>query len=151
MTVTRQTPLTTRRMVLVADDEQAIQSIVTRVVTQLGFVPLPVSDGATAIITAAAHRANLACAILDIMKPIVNGIDAAHAIQQLAPDIGIVLMSGAVPTHYTDGIERLRLVGMLNKPFSLKALQELILHAAGDGTYASGSQTPATITHPATG
>jgi two-component system cell cycle sensor histidine kinase/response regulator CckA len=151
MNVPRQTPLTARRMVLVADDEKAIQSIVTRVITELGFVALPVSDGATAIITAAAHRANLACAILDIMMPIVNGIDAAHAIQQLAPDIGIVLMSGAIPRDCADDIAHLRLVGMLNKPFSLKALQELILHAAGGGTYASGNQTPATITHPATG
>lgn len=151
MTVTRQMPLTARRMVLVADDEKAIQSIVARVVTQLGLVALPVSDGAAAIITAAAHRANLACAILDVMMPVVNGVDAAHAIQRLAPDIGIVLMSGAIPEHYADGIARLRLVGVLDKPFSLKALQDLVLHAIGDGAHAGESQTPATISHPATG
>jgi DNA-binding NarL/FixJ family response regulator len=65
--------------------------------------------------------------------PIVNGVDAAHAIQRITPDLAIVLMSGAVPAYYADGIERLRLAGMLHKLFPMAALRELIRDAVGDG------------------
>jgi CheY-like chemotaxis protein len=125
--------MASRRLALVADDETAIQNIVARVMRQLGLVALPVGDGAAAIAVVEAHRDDLACAILDITMPIVNGVDAAHAIQRIAPDLAIVLMSGAVPAHYANRIERLRLAGMLHKPFSLAALRELIRLAVGEG------------------
>jgi CheY-like chemotaxis protein len=120
------------RLVLVADDEMPIQHLITRVIGQLGLVALPVADGAAAIKAVQAHRGNLACAILDVQMPIVNGLDAAQVIQQIAPDLAIVLMSGAIPADYVDPIKRLRLTGMLPKPFSLAALQEMIRHAVGD-------------------
>ncbi|MFL5805781.1 MAG: hypothetical protein ACJ8CR_29105 [Roseiflexaceae bacterium] len=53
--------------------------------------------------------------------------------QRMAPDLAIVLMSGAVPAQYAERIERLRLAGMLYKPFSLVALRELIRHVVSDG------------------
>ena len=121
------------RLVLVADDETMIRDIVVRVMRQLGLVALAVGDGAAAIAAVETHRGNLVCAILDVVMPIVNGVDAAHAIQRIAPDLAIVLMSGAVPAHYADRIKRLRLAGMLYKPFPLGALRELIRQAVGDG------------------
>jgi DNA-binding NarL/FixJ family response regulator len=96
------------------------------VITQIGLDALPVGDGSAAITAVAARRADLACALLDIAMPLVNGVDAAHAIQRLAPELAIVLMSAAVPTHMTDSIKQLRLAGMLHKPFPLVALRELI-------------------------
>jgi two-component system, cell cycle response regulator CpdR len=121
-----------RRVVLVADDEEAIQAIVTRAIASLGLVTLPVSDGAAAIEAVRAHRPVLACAMLDVRMPIMNGADAAHAIQRIAPDLPIVLMSGAIPAHYTDRICRLRLAGMLEKPFTLAGLRIKILQALGE-------------------
>ena len=125
-------PMPSQHLALVADDEAMIQTIVARVVRQLGLVALAVGDGAAAIAAVEAHRGDLACAILDIVMPIVNGVDAAHAIQRIAPDLPIVLMTGAVPAHYAERIERLGLAGMLYKPFPLAALHELIRLAVGD-------------------
>ena len=121
-----QTPKPPRRLVLVADDEAAIQLLVARVITQLGLDALPVGDGAAAITAVAARRADLACVILDITMPLVNGVDAARAIQRLAPELAIVLMSGAVPAHLADSIKQLHLAGMLHKPFPLVGLRQLI-------------------------
>lgn len=132
MIATARTPMTARQLVLVADDEPAIQGLVARAITRLGLVALPVGDGAAAITAVAAHRTALACAVLDIVMPIVNGIDAARVIQQLEPDLAIVLMSGAIPSQCADQIAQLRLAGMLQKPFPLVTLQEMIRHAVGD-------------------
>jgi CheY-like chemotaxis protein len=125
---------TTERLslVLVADDEEPIQLLVAQVMHQLGFVVLRVGDGAAAIAAVEAHRGDLACAILDIVMPVMNGVEAAYAIQRSTPDLAIVLMSGAIPGHYADSIKQLRLAGILHKPFRLMALRELILHAVGN-------------------
>jgi CheY-like chemotaxis protein len=118
-----------RRLVLVADDEPAIQGLVGRIIQQIGLVAVPVGDGAAAIAAVEAQRDDLACALLDVVMPIMNGVDAAQAIQQIAPELAIVLMSSAIPDHYGERIRRLRLVGILSKPFSLPSLRAMICHA----------------------
>jgi CheY-like chemotaxis protein len=125
------TLLPVRRLALVADDETVIQDLVVRVMRQFGLVTLSVSNGAAAIAAVEAHRDDLACAVLDVVMPIVNGVDAAHAIQRIAPELAIVLMSGAVPAECAEPLKRLRLAGMLHKPFLLAELRELIHQAIG--------------------
>jgi two-component system OmpR family response regulator len=130
--------------VLVADDEQAIQQLLTRVIGRLGLMALCVGDGAAAIAAVEAHHDKLICAIMDIVMPGVNGVDAAHAIQVTAPNLPIVLMSGAIPETHVDRIAQLQLAGMLSKPFAVAPVEDLLRHVAGndiargkDRTYAS--------------
>jgi DNA-binding NarL/FixJ family response regulator len=70
---------------------------------------------------------------MDIVMPVLNGVDAARAIQATAPSLPIVLMSGAIPPAYLDRIAQLRLAGILAKPFMLAALRDLLRHVANDG------------------
>ena len=121
-------PVRARPLALVADDDPAIQALVARVINGLGLVAVFADNGAAAIAAVEAHRDNLACAILDIVMPIVNGVDAAHAIQATAPGLPIVLMSGAIPEAYMDRISQLRLAGVLAKPFSFATLRDLLRH-----------------------
>ncbi len=139
---------TSRKLVVVADDEVAIRALVARVLIQLGLVPVLVGDGAAAIDVVEARRSELACAILDIAMPGGNGIDAAHVIQWIAPDLPIVLISGWVPSVAAGKLSRLRLAGILNKPFSLAALRALIRHALANGA-ASYPPTEIGDLHPA--
>jgi two-component system, cell cycle sensor histidine kinase and response regulator CckA len=123
--------LLVRPLVLVADDEIAIQELIARVITRLGMVAVLVGDGAAAVAAVAAHRDDLACVILDVVMPIVSGVDAACAIQRIAPELSIILISGAIPAHDVGRIAQLGHAGMLHKPFSLAALQELVLRVVG--------------------
>src|SRR5690348_15651146 len=111
--VTASPAIRARPLALVADDEPAIQALVARAINRLGLVAVFADDGAAAIAAVEAHSDSLACAILDIVMPIVNGVDAAHAIQATSPSLPIVLMSGAIPEAYMDRISQLRLAGML--------------------------------------
>jgi len=120
-------------MVLVADDEPAILAIAAQVLSDLDLVPVLVSDGAAAIAAVEAYQSELVYAILDIAMPGANGVDAAHVIQRLAPHLPIMLMSGAVPAACAGRITSLRLTGILQKPFPLTALRELLRPAIGDG------------------
>jgi CheY-like chemotaxis protein len=117
-----------RRMVLVADDEPSVLSLVERIVTRIGFIPLPVKNGAAAIQAVEEHHECLHCVILDIMMPIMNGVDAAFAIQQIAPEVPVILMSGMC--DHAEEIKDLHLAGMITKPFSVDYFSSSILCAA---------------------
>jgi two-component system, cell cycle sensor histidine kinase and response regulator CckA len=130
--VTAFLPIRARPLALVADDDPAIQALVARAINRLGLVAVFADNGAAAVAAVGAHRDHLACAILDVVMPIVNGVDAAHAIQATAPGLPIVLMSGAIPEAYMKRISQLRLAGMLAKPFSFATLQDLLRQVAGD-------------------
>jgi CheY-like chemotaxis protein len=120
------------RLVLLADDEPAFHLIIGHVLAEFGLAPLTVYDGAAAVAAVAAHRSELRGAILDISMPGVDGIDAANAIQQIAPELAIMIMSASYPANYADRVAHLRLSGLLQKPFPLAALRALIRHALTD-------------------
>ena len=120
---------TSRSAVLIADNEVPIQKLIVRVVQQLGLRALAVSDGASAIELVAAHHSGLCCVILGIDMPVMNGIDAAHSIQKLAPNLGIVLISGSLSRNYNPLNTNLRLSGTLHKPFFLQKMRAVIHHA----------------------
>lgn len=121
-----------RSLVLVADDDQAIRNLLTNVIERLGFAAICVGDGAAAITAVQEHRDTLFCAIMDVVMPIMNGVDAAHAIQATAPSLPIVLMSGAIPDECMEKIRQLRIVGIVTKPFSVTHLRDLLRHVTGD-------------------
>jgi DNA-binding response OmpR family regulator len=119
---------TSRRTVIIADDEPSVLSLVERIITRIGFIPLSVKNGAAAIQAVEDHHPHLYCVILDIMMPIMNGVDAALAIQQIAPDVPVILMSGMC--DHADEIRDLRLAAMITKPFSIDHFCSSILRAA---------------------
>jgi CheY-like chemotaxis protein len=124
---------TLRPFVLVADDEPSILDITTRTITHLGLVALPVENGAAALEAVERHHPHIRCGILDIVMPVLNGVDAAYAIQQIAPDLPLILMSGMFSHQHAQAIKRLHLVALLTKPFSLAEFRTIILQSA-DGS-----------------
>ena len=70
---------------LVADDDLIINDLVARMLRALGFVAVPVCDGAAAVTAVAPYGAALAYALLDVQMPVMNGLDAAELIQQRMP------------------------------------------------------------------
>jgi two-component system cell cycle sensor histidine kinase/response regulator CckA len=114
------------RHVLIADDERDIATILARILTRLGLIPIVVHTGSNAITTAQAHAHELCLAILDIEMPGTNGIDAAIAISQMVPHLPIVLMSGGIPQNQTARVAQVPLAGVLNKPFSIQEVRTLL-------------------------
>jgi len=114
------------RTVLIADDDRDIGVLLARIMRALGLTPIVVVNGLDAI-AVARHRADeLAAAFLDIQMPGITGVDAAIAIQQLLPQLPIMLMSGGIPTHLASNIAQLQLAGFLQKPFGIDDVRALL-------------------------
>jgi two-component system response regulator YesN len=115
-----------RRVVLVADDDEAICDLTARTIAQIGLLPIKAKDGSSALVLAEQYRQVLICAILDIQMPFLNGVEVAHVIRQSAPNLAIILLCGGIPLHLTERINQLRQFTMLYKPFPLWLLREAI-------------------------
>src|SRR6266545_5777306 len=122
------------RTVLVADDDRDIGLLLARIVRPLGLTPIVVVNGLDAITAARHHTDELAAAFLDIQMPGISGVDAAIAIQQLLPQLPIVLMSGGISARQTSNIAQLRLAGFLQKPFRIDKVQILLAQLGLTGT-----------------
>jgi CheY-like chemotaxis protein len=117
------------QLVLIADDEPMILKLTATIITRMGLTPLTVTDGAAAIKAMEDHHPHICCVILDFMMPIMNGVEAAFAIQQIAPDIPLILISGSGMGDYPESIKDLHLTNIITKPFTVDYLRASILHA----------------------
>jgi len=111
---------------LIADDEPMIATIMERIVTSVGLTTISVSDGAQAIQTASLLQGRLICAILDVVMPTTNGVEAAEAIRQMFPEVPIVLMSGSVPVELIERFTQIPHVAFLQKPFTIQEAKALL-------------------------
>ena len=115
------------RHVLIADDERDIATLLARILTPLGLIPIVVNNGSDAISAAQIDAHVLCLAILDIQMPGINGVDAAIAIYQLVPHVPIVLMSGGIPPNLATRIAQIPLAAMLTKPFRIQEIHTLLV------------------------
>jgi DNA-binding response OmpR family regulator len=113
-----------RPLVLVADDEPAITSLVADMLGYAGFEVARAQGGAEALTLARARRPDLV--LLDVMMPDLDGRDACRALKmdrELA-DVPVVLFSSAdeQDVHWrAAGAD-----GFLQKPFSIRALPDFL-------------------------
>lgn len=81
-------------VVLVAEDERPVRTIVARILRRAGYGVLEAKDGQQAVDTFRENKDQVALIILDAVMPIKSGGDALNEIRQLAPDVPAIMSSG---------------------------------------------------------
>ncbi|HEU4800377.1 MAG TPA: chemotaxis protein CheB [Gemmatimonadales bacterium] len=112
--------------VLLVDDEPLVRSLVSRVLTDLGYTVLEASDGRQALALLAQHVAEVGVVVSDVVMPVMDGAELRQRISEQFPAVPVVLMSGF-------GLEELAQKGvvdgstaLLSKPFSSAELSAKI-------------------------
>jgi PAS domain S-box-containing protein len=81
------------RTLLVAEDEPSVRRVVVRVLEKAGYRVLVAPNGQAAVDLARQHP-NIALALLDIVMPVLNGVQAATLIHDAQPQARIIFTSG---------------------------------------------------------
>lgn len=111
--------------ILIAEDEEALRSLVARALLAEGHVVEVVPDGAEAL--AALGREPFDLLLADIKMPVMDGIALALAAARDHPSLVMMLMTGyADQRERACGLEAL-IHDVLTKPFTLAELR----HAVG--------------------
>ncbi|MFN8507034.1 MAG: PAS domain S-box protein [Dehalococcoidia bacterium] len=112
--------------VLVVDDEETVRMVTARAVETFGFRALQAHDGLAGLEMFKQHANEVACVLLDMTMPRMNGEEAFHAIREVDPNAVIVLMSGFNEQEATSRFMGETLNGFIQKPYELATLREML-------------------------
>jgi CheY-like chemotaxis protein len=124
--------------ILIADDEDAIRSLVARALLQDGHDVMTANDGAEALEVLTREHGAFELLLTDIRMPVMDGIALALAAARDHPDLIILLMTG-----YADQRERASGLKMLihdvvTKPFTLATIRAAVGEALAAGAQRRG-------------
>ena len=104
--------------ILVAEDEAAIREFIVINLQRVGYTVFQASDGADALRIYEEHGGNIDMALLDIMMPVMDGLELCKELRSRDKNIGIIMLTAK--TQEMDKVTGL-LVGAddyVTKPFS---------------------------------
>jgi signal transduction histidine kinase/CheY-like chemotaxis protein len=81
-------------MILVVDDDDAVRENASQILTQCGYRVVLAGNGAEGVRLAITHGAEIRLILLDMIMPVMSGIDALPKIRESAPAAKLLLTSG---------------------------------------------------------
>lgn len=126
--------------ILVVDDEDSIRLVLTRFLRTRGFDVASAESGDAALEMLASERFDLM--LCDVRMPGRSGVEIAPMALELAPDLGIVMLSAVndAPTA-TEAITH-GVLDYLTKPVELGALHSAVIRALTKRAQPRGSPPP---------
>jgi two-component system cell cycle sensor histidine kinase/response regulator CckA len=117
MTATDNPPAPT---ILLVDDEQAVRSIVVKILRRANYNVLEAESGEAALRIADAHAGKIDLLLSDMYMPGLRGPEVAQALAPKRPGVRVLFMSGYADQDSRSGVPVD--ANFLNKPFSGKEL-----------------------------
>jgi two-component system cell cycle sensor histidine kinase/response regulator CckA len=112
--------------IVVVDDEETVNRLVTRYLTHLGYTVLAATSGEEALAIVRRRIPPIDLVLSDVVMPGMDGTELASLVLAECPGPAIVLMTG----QWADDVERVnvrgRIVRVLHKPLNLDHLQDLL-------------------------
>lgn len=119
--------------VLVIDDDPQVRSVVARLVRQEGHEVVEAENGKVALRRFMGDPADLV--ISDIYMPEMDGIELLMRLRETFPEARLVAMSGGgaiAARHLLDAASALGAVAVLEKPFDIDAIRDLLASVEQD-------------------
>lgn len=117
--------------VLVVEDDAMLRRVVVRTLQGWGYHIREAGDGGSAVDAALSDEEPLNVILLDIMLPVLNGVEVARQVLGRKPEMPIVACSAALNTEVERDLREAGVRHFLPKPFSADSLRESIRRAIG--------------------
>ena len=104
--------------VLLAEDEQAVRTLLTRVLETCGYHVISADDGAKALETAEQFDGYIDVLVTDVVMPNMCGRTLAEKLRAVRPDVKVIYVSGYAGGIIDDQTATREGAALLQKPFS---------------------------------
>jgi two-component system, cell cycle sensor histidine kinase and response regulator CckA len=111
-------PAAAGQTILLAEDEDGLRNLVTRLLTEAGYRVLAAANGQEALTLAEGHEGVIDAVLSDVAMPVCNGPQLAADLQRLRPGTPVLFMSGYAALIMTDQGQLDPDVTVVRKPFS---------------------------------
>jgi CheY-like chemotaxis protein len=106
--------------ILLVDDEQAVRSIVVKILRRAKYSVLEAENGDSALRIAESHQGKIDLLLSDMYMPGLRGPEVAQALAPKCPGVRVLFMSGYADQDSRSGVPAG--ANFINKPFSGKEL-----------------------------
>jgi PAS domain S-box-containing protein len=113
--------------VLIADDEDTVCAVGRQMLEKMGFSVLIASDGRQAVDLFGLHADQIACVLLDLTMPRMDGQEAFAEMRNIRPDVAVILCSGYNEQDATQHFAGKGLAGFVQKPYSMVELRDKLM------------------------
>lgn len=118
--------------ILLADDEKMVLDVCTEILKEFGYNVLEAGGGKEAVRIFKANRESIDLVILDMFMPDMGGAEAYDLLKEMDPDIKVLVSSGYNLESQIDDVMALGCNGFVQKPYTMKQLQQKIKEVLGD-------------------
>jgi PAS domain S-box-containing protein len=108
--------------VLLVDDEEAVLRVLQRIVEGMGFQVLSANDGREALDVFRARGEEIACVLLDLTMPRLDGEQVFREIRRMRPDAKVILSSGCDESDVKQRFAGEGVAGFIQKPYRSDSL-----------------------------
>jgi PAS domain S-box-containing protein len=131
--------------VLIVDDEEAVCAVAEQMLDHMGFGVLTASNGQDALNVFQKHADEIACVLLDLTMPNMDGVEAFKAMRRLHPSATVILCSGYNEQEATRRFAGKGLAGFIQKPYDLAVLREKLKEVLPTKYEALGRPGPSSV------
>ncbi|MEW6186676.1 MAG: PAS domain S-box protein [Thermodesulfobacteriota bacterium] len=125
-------------IVLLVDDDETVRIVGTQMLERLGFEVLSAVDGQEALECYGRQADHIRCILLDLTMPRLDGEECFRELRRIREDVKVVVTSGYNEQEVSRRFIGKGLAGFIQKPFSLKTLEETLKGILG--TEVAGSR-----------
>src|SRR5262245_24873081 len=118
--------LTGSGRILLADDDESVREVATRMLQQLGYEVEVAVDGTEAVERVSASPTRYDLVILDGNMPRLHGRDAAMLIKDIAPELRLILATGYVEPGDSERLATYGFSAAISKPYSISELSRVV-------------------------
>jgi DNA-binding NtrC family response regulator len=115
--------------ILVVEDEPSIRLIVSRMLSRLGYTVHEAANGEEAMGLLLSLGFAVDLVITDVVMPRMGGPDFVRTLREHRPGMRVVFMTGYASSEEMSGQNVPSHFGVLLKPFSLEALEQIVRNA----------------------
>jgi two-component system, LuxR family, response regulator FixJ len=115
----------------IVDDEEMVRTSLSRLLRAIGIPSTGFPSGEAFLEHFTGEEQG--CLIVDIRMPGMSGLDMLEELQHRGSALPAIVMTGHTDETSVQRLATLRTLGLLEKPFSVDQLKDMLRRAAGDG------------------
>jgi CheY-like chemotaxis protein len=126
--------------VLLVDDEETIRSLGIQMLRALKLEVLTAADGAEAVNVYRERGSGIACVLVDLTMPRMDGVETLHALRARNPGVRIILSSGYTEQEMAERFPGPGPDGLIQKPYTLDILRDALRRVLHGSSPSGGRQ-----------
>lgn len=134
-----------RGLALVADDEPLLRAMTCERLKRMGYETISAEDGERGLLLFQEHAADVTLLVLDVIMPIMSGLECLQRIRETHPKLPVVVSSGFTQEQLIGRESEIENVVFIKKPYGFQQFERAVSEAI---TRASGAPSPASHAPP---